>query len=1005
MRQFLAQCAAGMTASGLWLRSRLGAVVAVLGRRPAASALVLTVIAVTAFAVAQPAHAQAPDLFSAQGIATVLAGIFEYVENFLGKLLAEITDNVIYVSQYNGFTNSTVVVRGWVIVRDVVNMAFIAMMLYIAFMTMFGREEHPVQSIVKLMMGAVVINFSRTIIGLMIDVSQVVMLTFVNGIKDAAGGNFVELFQIQQVVSPTFPGASGNVGEILGVHLLALTMLTIAIITMVTLLVFLVARIVYLWILTIMSPLAFFGYYSPAKAFQGIWGDWWTQFVKQLKSGPILAFFLWLALLTVQATGGDILENRAAANTSSDVNFLPGGVQVNLQTYVVGIVLILLGMKYALAEGGDSFKFAKKLVDKGVDKAKKYGGKFASKGAGYAWKGTKATVGAGIGLADTATGFRLAQKDAQGRFKFAPTFQGTRVSDLAAMGATKVKDGLGMTKEAHALHAAEDEVAKMKRRGANPQDIQKKEAEIRGKIAADLLRKHTPEKLSELVAAGKLNHHQTEAAVMALAQKGHASLKGQGKGISEYLDHTFHGDVPAGFEMQVREALEKAGDTNAFVGFDKDLGAPANDDLTDKFAFLSAEEAAKELKGVGKGAGLTMYTDAHGKQQRVDRYADARLIALKAETYEDMRKDAKRYGGTMREIGQGLKNSMALAHVEGDTAKVTALTNKMNEFRAGLDADLAGANTDLAAAQAANDNKKIAEAQERIGNINKRIGEYGLAAPTTAELSTLGATMQSKVTGQRLKAMKQGVGFTAAFSGFENTGTPKNVRYFNELATSMVKKDNAIALAKSIDAGTLTERDGQNAAAVALFSNLSDADMQKMAMEGQSDAVIALLQAADGLSNASVQDLTQQYDDEVILKDNSLVVKGNQIATDQARNDAWDAYEDQAKKAVANASLIAAMRDNITKHTSSKLTRTLAEVGNVVGSLPVLAAATAATAAGAAYVLTPAVKAAGVAPVALGLGAGAGTAAGVNAGAKVLARTPGRAIGRATRSISRFFSG
>jgi hypothetical protein len=154
-----------------------------------------------------------------------------------------------------------------------------------------------------------------------------------------------------------------------------------------------------------------------------------------------------------------------------------------------------------------------------------------------------------------------------------------------------------------------------------------------------------------------------------------------------------------------------------------------------------------------------------------------------------------------------------------------------------------------------------------------------------------------------------------------------------------------------------------------------------------------------------VQDLTQQYDDEVILKDNSLVVKGNQIATDQARNDAWDAYEDQAKKAVANASLIAAMRDNITKHTSSKLTRTLAEVGNVVGSLPVLAAATAATAAGAAYVLTPAVKAAGVAPVALGLGAGAGTAAGVNAGAKVLARTPGRAIGRATRSISRFFSG
>jgi len=43
---------------------------------------------------------------------------------------------------------------------------------------------------------ALLVNFSRTIAGIFIDISQLIMLTFVNGFAQAAGGNFVEALGI-----------------------------------------------------------------------------------------------------------------------------------------------------------------------------------------------------------------------------------------------------------------------------------------------------------------------------------------------------------------------------------------------------------------------------------------------------------------------------------------------------------------------------------------------------------------------------------------------------------------------------------------------------------------------------------------------------------------------------------------------------------------------------------------------------------------------------------------
>ena len=147
------------------------------------------------------------------GVASIIGYVAYFWSLLIGKLLLMMVAVLIDIAQYNSFATSVVVLNGWSIVRDVANMFFILILLLIAFSTMLGIEKYDYKKhLSKLLIAAVVINFSATICGLLIDLSQVVMLTFVNGFKEAAGGNFVEALQITKFMEVN-PDA-GNVNQI-----------------------------------------------------------------------------------------------------------------------------------------------------------------------------------------------------------------------------------------------------------------------------------------------------------------------------------------------------------------------------------------------------------------------------------------------------------------------------------------------------------------------------------------------------------------------------------------------------------------------------------------------------------------------------------------------------------------------------------------------------------------------------------------------------------------------
>ena len=165
----------------------------------------------------------------------------------------------------NNFIGATAVVEGWKIVRDICNMFFVLILLIIAIGTILQQEKYPLPKLLpQFITMAIMINFSKTICGILIDAAQVVMLTFVGAFSGAAGGNFfalLGLYDLWNVVTGIGETVTKEKGDGFGVaiatFLLIAVFVTIADVVVFVMLMVLIARIVMLWFLIVLSPFAF----------------------------------------------------------------------------------------------------------------------------------------------------------------------------------------------------------------------------------------------------------------------------------------------------------------------------------------------------------------------------------------------------------------------------------------------------------------------------------------------------------------------------------------------------------------------------------------------------------------------------------------------------------------------------------------------------------------------------------------------------------------------------
>jgi hypothetical protein len=331
---------------------------------------------IAAFSYAHPALAATERAIDAgmlgNAIVTGTQAIIEMIVGLLGKLTLQLIHILIMVAGYNGYMDSPAITIGWIITRDIANLFFVAAILVVSIGTIVAPDKFGgVSQIFKILRFALLVNFSRTIAALFIDVSQLVMLTFVNGFAAAAGGNFVEALGITKLtdIQPgnsalTFPSAMGGL-------FLALLMFIVITVIIAVLVVALVVRMVMLWMLVVLSPIAF-----AIGAFPGGEGHakkWWSKFSEQLTTGPIVAFFLWLSLVSFQGSSGSDLtgqklqENAAAGKEAVSVSCgeTMACSEENMIRFIVAAVMLLTGLSFASQFGGVAGDLASGALSKG----------------------------------------------------------------------------------------------------------------------------------------------------------------------------------------------------------------------------------------------------------------------------------------------------------------------------------------------------------------------------------------------------------------------------------------------------------------------------------------------------------------------------------------------------------------------------------------------------------------------------------------------------------------
>ncbi|MFH1427078.1 MAG: hypothetical protein ABIG60_00930, partial [Patescibacteria group bacterium] len=298
-------------------------------------------------------------------IVKFLGWFFYFLAYVIGLLLTLLIKVLVDVAGYSNFINAPAVEQGWIIVRDLCNMFFILILLVIAFATILRVESYQwKKTLPKLIIMAVLINFSRTICGLIIDFAQVIMLTFVNGFGANAENNLVDTFNIRQYLAFSGDTPETEVGtwETAGAILAGFFAIVITFIVVLVLLLVLIFRIIMLWVYTILSPIAFLASAFPQG--QKYASQWWSEFSKNVIVGPVLAFFIWLALTTAHQSS-DFL-NKTNINVENGKGYVEYGstkAQIcgtqnelfcgtNFQTYLITIALLIGGLIVTQQVGG-----------------------------------------------------------------------------------------------------------------------------------------------------------------------------------------------------------------------------------------------------------------------------------------------------------------------------------------------------------------------------------------------------------------------------------------------------------------------------------------------------------------------------------------------------------------------------------------------------------------------------------------------------------------------------
>lgn len=310
---------------------------------------------------AQSAHGQ---FFSISNIAIKAIGKVFYAINYVIGLIAAMFFKVggflinFALELNSDILNLSAVQIGWTATRDLANLGFVLAIIIIAFATILRMENYGAKNALwKLIVAALLVNFSLTIAGVFIDFAGILTNFFISkaipepGLSGALkfADALAGAFNAQQFLKPAEAGTdaefieglpSGGKAMFLGiVSIFFVAFFTlVGAIALIAIAVMLIIRLVFVSFFVIGAPLAFLMWVLPAT--QHLWNKWWNEFIRWVMFMPAVTFFIYLAVYTMYARTGEV--QKAVEAVSIGKQDLPiQSFSENLSGSIAEMVLIV----------------------------------------------------------------------------------------------------------------------------------------------------------------------------------------------------------------------------------------------------------------------------------------------------------------------------------------------------------------------------------------------------------------------------------------------------------------------------------------------------------------------------------------------------------------------------------------------------------------------------------------------------------------------------------------
>ena len=345
-----------------------------------------------------PACTENPGTWFTGCIARALYYILFIPTSYLFALSGVFFDSTFAYSVQDSSYRSTFVVEGWGLVRDICNMFFIFVLLYVAIATTLGLNSVKTkETIINVVIIGLFINFSLFAAQLIIDASNITARVFYNadtividmedganlvtnttpgGAKPTENGvislsaGLVNKINPQNIIinskkinevgvkggnnlKDTAETAGIGTGAFIIIVLLASAVNIVGFIVFLTIGMMFIARVVGLWIAMIIAPLAFFTYILPEQM-AGIkmigWKNWWPDTLKMAFLAPVFIFFMYLILKFLE------LDLIADAKNQTGLTFFIG----TLMPFAFIMFFLMKAKKIATDMAGEMGEMATK---------------------------------------------------------------------------------------------------------------------------------------------------------------------------------------------------------------------------------------------------------------------------------------------------------------------------------------------------------------------------------------------------------------------------------------------------------------------------------------------------------------------------------------------------------------------------------------------------------------------------------------------------------------------